>query len=256
MMMDMSLSKRLNEFLIYFVLIALLCLLFLSLLPGYGIEINNAHLLLICIIVGLLLFPYFRAIRIPGLLELTKEIKEVKEEQKELRSTVLLMQSISNAVNVNQVFYRDRIKEDAEVADRVLLKVKPKMNETELLEVEPEIKRSETFLRQGLFSASLANLRYSIENILKKVIEMKSGEKMDQASVQELAREAFDLKIINYDIFEAIRLIDSACDKLPHMSDEVAPKDAVMRLVEVGSAVLAGLYSIYEDADQTEQLRH
>lgn len=247
--------RNINAFFIYGVIGILVGILIFSLFPVFNIRIENSHLILVLLVIVLLLFRYFDVIEVPGFLKLSKEIKEIRSETKEIKQAQMsLMQAFtisqsataSSHVHIHPVI-NQAVKDAEEEAETLLSELPPISVDLTSLEgarMQSEAARIRQYVRNEEYIPAFALLRSYIDSLLKGILGMGQDE---TRSFHQLLRDAKKRELLTPQLLESMLSVRRFANMVIHMSPsaerELSPAK-VDKIVDLGIRTINELESI------------
>jgi hypothetical protein len=229
-----------GDVILYVVVIVLVAAFALSFYWGYG-EITQNQLILLGLVVVLLVFKYFSKIEIPGLLKVSKDIEEVKNETKELRNSIHMLAvaqiSSNNTININPL--AGSINANAEEAKEIneeIPQVTENIPDDEITPIAQEIR---THIGQGKYVAAFAMLRNAIEVELRSFL-LSHGEKGDKLyGLSRMSRVAEKYGLPS-DLSKAIYVVGNSANDILHSApyERTIPIEEAKQITDLGIKVL------------------
>lgn len=215
------------------VIILILFLLSLLVLSFNYITLGFSQLLLICIIVVLTLYPYFERLSIPGLLELRKEVGEIKKEQNDLKVQVSQIQLSSQNVtlyNLNSQMAQ-AVKRDRELRNTVSV---PAIEEYEKKNLEiPGLKNIIAFRDSGQFVLTAVTLKHLLENTFQELVVHERARRGDSQAksaflepFEKTVQYAERAEVISSNLAERSILINHTLNLIIHSLEPILPNSA------------------------------
>lgn len=242
--------SRLNEALIYAAVVVSLVVFVIASIPGSGMEVSQNMIWLLIVILVFLAFQYFNVIEIPGFLKLSRELKEVKEETREIRNSLqVLASSRSSAqavVNVNGI-----ISEPAQEA-RELRNETPSISgpvpDEQMALYEEDVG---FYIQRGQFVAAFANLRRLMESELRQILVLRNVD-VGRASLGKMVRLASSQNLLEPALVEALSLVKNVANTVVH-SAPVEKELSMGQLRDVAEIGMRGVYMLQQKREELMQ---
>jgi len=247
--------QQINTYFIYGVIALLSMILTLSLFKTLPIQLETSHLIIILVIAVLLLFRYFDAVEIPGLLKFRKEIEEIKTETKEIRQgQMTLMQALSisqSATAASHVYIHPIIQgatTEAAQEATTLLEEPPSVGNaalnTSLEAIRNETDQIQLHVQRGEFYAAFVLMRKRIDSLLRDILGAGPG---DIRSFHELIRDARKIELISPSLLESLSSVRRFANIVIHMpttEERHLSMDDVEKIVNLGIRTMGELEAI------------
>jgi hypothetical protein len=205
--------SKLTSILIYSFVALFTILLIISFVQN-NFTLETTQIVLIAVITILLLFRYFDVVEIPGFIQLSRRISEIKEETKEIKQNQMyLMQNMisQNASASNQVLINPIIKSvirDAGEDAEIFLSRPPTVGEKDLSISSKDKNDAQKVIndnvQKGDYIQAFLEIRQYTACLLKNILRI---DKNTQWSLGQLLKEAHTLNLIDWQLLESLATV-------------------------------------------------
>jgi hypothetical protein len=218
--------------------------------------ITQNQLILLGLVVVLLVFKYFSKIEIPGLLKVSKDIEEVKNETKEIRNSIHMLAiaqiSSNNTININPL--AGSINANAEEAKEINEEIPQIAENNPDDEITPIAQEIRTHIGQGQYVAAFAMLRNAIEVELRNFL-LAHGEKSARLyGLGRMSRIAEKYGLPS-DLSKGIYVVGNSANNILHSApyEKTIPLEEAEQITDLGIKVLYGLKRLKEENQHEAQ---